>query len=458
MNRKVIASTALLLGTLAALVTAVALDTVETRYASGNGLSGGQCDTPLISCTISRAVTLTGPGDTLVLTGLFPQSKYSITLNGSASQPITVKGPATLDSLGVSMGDTDASLKCTNCTHVTFRDFTIQNSGARGLSFSGNSASQSHHIIVDGLTIRHVGQRAIGGSGDDIIIRNVLVEYAAEDNTSNGSGGGWAGGISSYTSGDNVPSHRWTLSDSTIRYVKGECAIALRVIGWTATNNTLSSCYNIYTDKASGVLWSSNTITQSLGWGKNNGIGDGFKLANENPQLSPAVWVTDVTFLNNILIGVKDCFSYWQVSGRYANIRVQGNNCQNNTGWLADFDSISSTFPQPSNNIWTANICSGACSTFFGDTNDRASWTFDATPTPTHAQTLTPTLTRTPTRTLTLTSTLTPTSTATDTPTITPSPTSTPDLTPIPLWRMECGYRIEIELGIVTCWNSTATR
>lgn len=413
------------LSALAVIVWAVTQATVETHYAAPGGSATGQC--PISQpCTIARAATLTGPGDTIVLTGTFTAAKVSLTLNGTEAQPITVQGPATLDSTGVSMGDTDATLKCNSCSWVVFKSFVIQNSGARGLSFSG-----AHHLTVDGITVRHVGQRAIGGSGDDVTIRNVLVEYAAEDNTTNGSGGGWAGGISSYTHGDGSPSHRWTLSDSTIRFVRGECAIALRIESWLAERNTFANCYNIYTDKAQQVVWANNTITQLQGWGKYGGIGDGFKMANENPQLSPLLQLSDITFTDNT-VQAKDCFSYWHVEGNYSKLTITGNKCTA-SGYFADFDSINSTHPQPADNIWQGNTCTGSCATYFGDTTDRTGWTFDlvtATPTRTASATRTATKTRTVTHTATPTSS--PSATVTLTKTASPSATASPTLTTVP--------------------------
>lgn len=458
-------SLALLVSGLTAMATTllfVVTATAETRYASPNGLTSGQCDSPAISCTITRAASLSGPGDTLILSSTFTAAKYSLTLNGTQAQPITVKGPAVLDAKHVPMSPTDSALRCLNCSWVTFRDFTIQNSFARGLSFSGDNPSRSHHITIENVTVLHVGERAIGGSGDDVVIRAVYVEYAAEANETNGEGGGWAGAISSYTFGDGTPSHRWSLLESHIAYVRGECAIALRVIGWLAERNTFTNCYNIYTDKAQQVVWNANTVIQQPGWGKFGGTGDGFKSANENPQLVPALFISDLIYTNNILIGVKDCFSYWHVFGGYSRVTITGNDCRSTIGALSDFDNIPPGETQPTGNTFKANLCTGSCATYFGDANDRAGWAIEIatavateTRTPIWTSSVTPTFTTrapsaSPTPTMSPIPSLTRTATQSPSPSITLSPSQT--FTPAPLWSMTCPGRLVIVGQVVTCW------
>jgi len=449
----------------AVLAATDALSAPTARYAAPAGLTTGLC--PVTSpCTLARAASF---GNSILLRGgVYSNTKLTLTLVGTSAQPIIIESypgeQAIFDSTGVAMGNTDETLKCNNCQWVTFKNFTIQNSGARGIGFSGSTPAQSHHITIDGLTVRHVGQRAIGGSGDDITIRNVIVEYAAEDNTTNGSGSGWAAAVSSFTFGDGSPSHRWTLTDSRIAFVRGECAIALRIDGWTAIGNVFENCYNIYTDKAINVLWQGNVITQATSWGKYGGRGDGFKLANENSVIPFAL--NNISFIGNRQFGVKDCFSYWQSAGSYSNVRIENNECINNTGAAANFSAVPASLPQPVGNVYKGNTCSN-CSTYFGDATDRLGWEFDMiTPTqtpiftaiPSQTPTKTPTLiiapTATRTRTLTHTATSTPsaTATATLTPTATPTETQTPTLGPV--WVMSCGGRVVVDVvrGQVSCY------
>lgn len=385
-----------------------------TRYVTPTGLSSGSC-TITQPCTLTRAAALTRAGDSILLRGgVYSNTRATIALSGTALLPISIASypneTAILDGGGPSViADTDSIFLLSNSAFVTVRGITLQNSGGRGLSIYSPRAGATHHITIDSVTVLHVGQRALGGSGDDIILRNVYVEYASEDNTTDGSGSGWAGGISSYTHGDGAPARRWSLTDSHVAYIHGECVIAYNVDGWVAERNTFSNCYHVYNDKARNVVWSGNTIVQQPGWGKRGTNGDGFKMANELPQLVPPLYIESVSFVNNVLIGVRDCFSYWQAGGTYSNILIQGNDCRSNTGWLANYATVPTGQARPAGNVLAFNLCT-RCDVFLGNSEG---WTVSYVET----DTPTPTDTDTPSATPTATPTWTPTDTPSNTPT-----------------------------------------
>jgi hypothetical protein len=380
-------------------------------YMSPTGLDTNPCTSRALACrSLQTAGTKLKAGDTLYMAGgVYSATATSLSTLGTITQPITISSApgewAILDAAGSPIPDTSSVIRLLNPSYTILADFEIRNSSGRGISVYSGGNGTGHHVTIDSVIVRNVGQRAIGGSGDDITIRDSLVEYAAMDNTTDGSGGGWAAGISSYTQGNGDVSHRWTMTGTTIRNVRGECAIALDVIGFEWRGNHFENCYNIYVDKASNGLIASNVVSQTVGWGKRGGVGDGFKLANENSNFPTARFVlAEVELRANELYGVGDCFSYWQdtrntsPTNTYARITITGNACSGNVGALADFHAVGSAYTQPAGNTWTDNTCSGACSTSFGDTSDRASWAFDTqTTTPPPSPTASPTQTATAT-------------------------------------------------------------
>lgn len=383
-----------------ALAYSILAPTGATRYAAPGGITTGTCPVSA-PCTIARAASLTAAGDVIQLRGgVYTNTKLSLTLVGTAAQPITIEAypgetPILDGGGGTLIADTDSILRLQGSAYITVRGITFQNSGGRGLSVYAATNNATHHITIESVIISHVGQRGIGGSGNDITIRDSLVEYGAEDNTTGGSGGGWAAGISSFTAGDGTPARRWVIENTTVQNIKGECVIALRIIDITFSNNAFSNCYNIYSDKAQDVTWSGNTITQASGWGKGGGVGDGFKFANENPQISPTLHISNVVYSANVLIGVKDCFSYFDAAGSYRGVQIINNDCQNATGSLADIQSVSGA--APTGNVLSGNTCTGACGVSIGNPGG---WSFEPfTPTPTATITTTPTQSPTPTAT-----------------------------------------------------------
>lgn len=424
----------------------LAPEAVTNYYISPAGSDNNPCTLAAKCRTVQRAGALLSAGGSLIMDGgVYSATSTSLTLAGTISAPITITSApgqwAILDASGAPIGDTDSVLRLANSRFVVVTNLEIRNSSGRGLSIYSAGNGSGHHITIDGVIVRNVGQRAIGGSGDDITIRNVLVEYAAMDNITNGEGGGWAAGISSYTQNNGDVSHRWSLINSTIRYVKGECAIALRLRGFVFDGNTFEACYNIYIDKASDGVFTNNTINQIVGWGKRGTNGDGLKLSNENPPLASPFVLANIQIDNNAINGSKDCFSFWYDSrnttlNSYANVDITNNDCNGNTGYFLDFDSVPAGQPQPTGNLFSGNTCA-VCNTNFGDASDRAGWIIELTtptPTPSRSPTATrtetatpsPTPTRTNTATATQTRTLTATATPSPTPTFTPTPTPTP--------------------------------
>lgn len=409
---------------------------------SPNGVDGNACTLTSPCATIQKAASLARPGDTILMRGgtYRPTGEQVVTLSGLITAPITIQSYpgewAVFDASAITLSRTSSVILLVNSKHVIFANAEIRNSTGRGLSVRGASSGASRNISVENVYIHHIGERAFGGSGDDITLQNSTIEYASMNWTGNESGG-WAGGVSSYTHSDGSPSNRWTLLNNIIRKVHGECAIALRLHTFTFENNTFGDCHIVYIDKADNGLVAGNVITQSEAWGRNGRPGDGFKLANEGNSL---VVVSNILFTDNRIYNAEDCFSYWQdptntsPNNTYHHISIIGNECRANIGRFANFYAVGSAYVQPQANILAGNVCDG-CALLLGDPSDRVSWTVE-TP-----ATATPTPTRTPTRT--------PTQTPTRTPTRTPTPT------PTALWQMTCDGRLVISGNVVTCYGGT---
>jgi len=94
------------------------------------------------------------PGDTLNLApGTYASGLDVSGLNGTASAPITIKGPATAIFEGRSCCNT---VEITNSSYVVFQGFTLDGKnldGVFGVSAKGSASNLTHHITIDGLTI-----------------------------------------------------------------------------------------------------------------------------------------------------------------------------------------------------------------------------------------------------------------------------------------------------------------
>jgi len=94
------------------------------------------------------------PGDTLNLApGTYASGLDVSGMNGTASAPITIKGPATAIFEGRTCCNT---IEITNSSYVVFQGFTVDGKNLDGVfavSAKGSASNFTHHITVDGLTI-----------------------------------------------------------------------------------------------------------------------------------------------------------------------------------------------------------------------------------------------------------------------------------------------------------------
>ena len=127
---------------------------------------------------LRSAILRAGPGTTILIApGDYSGEMHFRDISGSAEARITIKG-ADPDNRPVFQGGSQA-LHLADCNYVTLADFIVDGCSTNGLNCDdgGSAATPMHHLIVENVTVRHIGPRGnhdgLKMSGvDRFIIRN----------------------------------------------------------------------------------------------------------------------------------------------------------------------------------------------------------------------------------------------------------------------------------------------
>jgi len=332
-------------------------------------------------------------GGTFFITG-----EHDVTLTGSVGNLITVTNftaeSPIFDGTGGTFGSTDAILSFThNCAYADIGGFTIRNNAqgsalGRGLEIESSTTPKANHLTFRNITVHDVNERAFGGGGDNITwISCEWYNYALSNVGQALGGGGWAGGLSSFSYSDNTLPFGWTVQNSYGHDGWGETIITLRSgsqdaaagggSGFTVEDSVFENGFSVtvYMDKCHGtlvrrcvLLFNDATYQRS---GRNT---DGFKFSVEGTALHTSYGVNNLWIYNNICAGMRDNFScFFDTAGAastYKNVKFWHNSGHSNERGVR-IEAIGAGGNLPSGCEVINNIIDGTMTTL----NNSSAWT-----------------------------------------------------------------------------------
>ena len=238
---------------------------VNNSVACSDSNPGTSSSAPL--CTISKAATLAGAGDTIsVVAGTYTETVEPAT-GGSSGSPITYTAGAGVVITGT-VGTTSA-FRFTNPSYITVNGFHINATTETGIYITGNSG----HIILSGNTITNTtsfGIQAVGtvatpvsnltisnnaisnSGGSGIYLKNVTSSTVSGNTSHNNSG------ASGNVDGIRLnASTGVTVSNNTVYANQSSKANGIALI--TASNNNTVSHNIVYSNDDSGLQLTSST-------------------------------------------------------------------------------------------------------------------------------------------------------------------------------------------------------
>ncbi len=109
---------------------------------------------------LRSAISRARPGTTiLIAAGDYTGGMHFRNISGNAGARITIKG-ADPNNLPVFRGPAQA-MHLSDCNYITLADFIVDGSKTNGLNCDdgGSIATPMHHLIIENVTIRHIGPR-----------------------------------------------------------------------------------------------------------------------------------------------------------------------------------------------------------------------------------------------------------------------------------------------------------
>lgn len=311
-----------------------------------------------------------------------PYGDNVITFTGQAGAPIwkiespniTIEGENkfVFDGTGIYSDSTGAVILIYEADNVSISGVTVKNSGGRGISYY-----DADNITVKNSTVFNIRKRAIGGSGNNILIEGNTVHDSAlvNENGDMCGQGGWAAAIS--TLSQNAPGGVFndgvTIKNNTIYNNWGEGISAFDSKNVKILNNKVYNNYsvNIYLDRTENATVIGNHVYQDFNHRP--------KTCGSSPRQTRSIlianedWATttlanNILIANNVLQGGHSGIGYWQDTSysdqrnTYSNIVIAHNVIFNPDKYGIDFDSVSSPYNAPSNIHLLNNIIDGGSS------------------------------------------------------------------------------------------------
>lgn len=285
--------------------------------------------------TIKEASRSAEPGDTIfVRGGTYTAAEDKVEVEGTAAQPILIRPyqneTVIFDGTGADLRRTDSIINILFSKHVIFEGFEVRNSSGRGISFY-----ESEFVTIRNNDVHHIYTRAIGGSGNDIVIENNHVWQAVLENENNAydSEGDWAGAISTWTRSDGSPTTNVVIRNNNIHEIWGEGIITMLVKNVVVERNIVKNAFSvsIYVNEVENAVYDSNYIyitSQEFNRSDRAYPAHGFLLANEGARPTHP-HLNNIVLSNNVIVGTGAGINYWPYPGNpndpqntYRNIKI----------------------------------------------------------------------------------------------------------------------------------------
>lgn len=279
--------------------------------ATGDGSTGKPFRTLKKGCSTAK------PGDAVELRGgTWSTALESCSAQGTAASPVHVRpysGETVIfDAAGKALTSSQHVILLADAAHVVLDGIEVRNSAGRGVGYY-----ESIGVTLRNLKVHDVKLRALGGSGQDIVIENNEVWNASLTNENNSGGGsGWPGAIQTYSRADGSPSKNVVIRNNYVHDAWGECIIALFADGVSIEGNRLRDCYSVslYVDNSKNVRIERNQIWSTTDkYDKNGGRASGITFASESyGSNEPKQAVENLVIANNVITGTGMGISRWQ--------------------------------------------------------------------------------------------------------------------------------------------------
>jgi len=339
-------------------------------YIATNGDDANACTLAAPCATLPHAASLATPGTTVFVRGgtYSIGASQTITAIGTAPAPITIRAyqleVPLFDASAAPLGMYESAVKVLQSEYVTVHGLSVCCSSGRGLT-----VSESSHVTLSSNHVTETWDRAIGGAGDNITIRNNVVDRVILSNQARTSSGGWSAAIASWALWDLTPSRDWVVEGNEVSRAYGECFLAAQLIGFTYRFNHANGCYSVdmYVDRASDGVIYGNTFEatipgfERLDTGRN---AHGILFASEsgdNPISPSNIEVSSNVIGPDVTHGV----SWWTdpentgSSNTYHDLTVTRNRIIGTWSAPVSFEAVGSGAPSPCCNVLSNNVLSG---------------------------------------------------------------------------------------------------
>lgn len=350
-------------------------------YIAPAGDDADPCTLTSPCLTVPRAVGLAAPGDTVYARG----GSYSIlgeqwiVGTGDVGQPITITSypgeTALFSAAGANLTQFAPVLRIADSRHVVLDRVSVCCSTGRGISITA-----SENITISRTTVTEIGDRAIGGHGDNITIEGNVIDRAVLLNEDRTASGGWGAGIASWSWPDDSPSRQWVVTGNTVTRTYGECYIALMVISFSFIGNVADGCFSVdlYVDRARDGIIAGNHLRATIpGFERNGRNAHGILFAAESSAV--AITPGNVTVADNVIgPGVEVGIHWWEdpenlgTWNTYDNLVIVRNRFQSTDSFDAEFPPLTGGGDPPCCSRFSENLVSGI--SVFGDAG---AWTVE---------------------------------------------------------------------------------
>jgi hypothetical protein len=269
---------AVMIGTPLLGATAAGAATVHTWFVSGGGNNALDCSSPANACaTISHALTLVSPGDTIEVSGTIHDNVVISSAEGTPTAPITISGAeASPDSPAVVNGSSDGQqvfiIGDANPTGVVLDNLSIVNGTTTSYS-GGVFISNTGTVTISDSTISgNIGKYG-GGVFNSNLGTLTIDNSTISGNTAAASGTGYGGGIND---GGTLTLFNSTVSGNTAASGGGGLVssyASVSVVSSTITGNTTSGGGGGIDDGGNSVYVGASIVAGNIAGSGNNCYG-----------------------------------------------------------------------------------------------------------------------------------------------------------------------------------------
>ena len=184
-----------------------------------------------------------------------------------------------MDGTGLALGRNDSLVAINGSAYVDFEGFEVRNSSGRGIT-----VYDSAEMSIRDNDVHHTSTHPIMGAGDGLLFEGNHVHDGILSNRNSTGGGGWPGGISTWTKSDGSRSTRVTIRANVVEDTWGEGIIPMHVNGGVVQDNVVHDVWSvgIYVIDCSAVDVDGNYVySTDATFNRNGRPADGVLIANE---------------------------------------------------------------------------------------------------------------------------------------------------------------------------------